>query len=410
MDHRWQPLDPLLLQYLDVNSEANFPMWVNAVLLLGVAILAAAAALLDEPRSRPAWWLIVGAGAYLSMDEAAGVHEQLAYLMEGPGGVPFLWLIPGVVLAAVGATTLVMVGRRLPRRPGLRLAGALGLYLGAAIGVEVVNAAQWLSSGESQGYQLGTFLEEGLEMVACVLAIGIIAGHLRNLAVVRRHGGLAGAVRAELPPAAPRLLAVLAVAGWLLWCVVAITVLVAITSPGRHPVENLFDIRRESSVPTWWQLMLLFLVAVACALTAAVTTAPDERKAWTAAAVAAALFSLSEGSALHEKLGVLTSIDVPEQRLNDWVPPGALLAVVAVALLSWFCRALPEPARRMLAAAVAALLLGAVAGQALTNWLVWQGQTMAAMAASLAAETLEVAGAALASYAVLSQLVAGRQT
>ncbi len=179
-----------LKTFVDIGGEANLPTWWNASLLFTVFVVAVAAAFLpwlsaeSGPRDagvRGAWLVIAAAGAYLSLDETAGLHERLATPVRSSGlDLPtYAWLVPGAVIAALGCLILFKAARRLPVPVVRRLAVALACYLTGAIGMEGVNG---LFSTRGLDMELvfaaGTTLEETLEMVACVLAITAIVDHL----------------------------------------------------------------------------------------------------------------------------------------------------------------------------------------------------------------------------------------
>jgi xanthine/uracil permease len=175
---------------VDIGGEANLPTWWNASLLFTVCVTALIAAFLPptaaESRAghrarRGAWLVVAAAGAYLSLDETAGLHERLAKPVRSSGiDLPtYAWLLPGVALAAVGCLVLVKAARRLPPRIARRLGVALGCYFAGAIGMEAVNGLfsdRWLDLPLL--FAAGTTLEESLEMVACILAITALVDHL----------------------------------------------------------------------------------------------------------------------------------------------------------------------------------------------------------------------------------------
>lgn len=185
-----------LKTFVDIGGEANLPTWWNASLLFTMFLVAVVAAFVPaltretSPRdaaTRGAWLVVAAAGAYLSLDETAGLHERLATPVRSSGlHLPtYAWLVPGAVIAAVGCLILVRAARLLPAPVVRRLGVALACYLAGAIGMEAVNG---LFSDRLLDWELvfaaGTTLEESLEMIACILAITAIVDHL----VVRLFG------------------------------------------------------------------------------------------------------------------------------------------------------------------------------------------------------------------------------
>ncbi|WP_404392416.1 hypothetical protein [Humibacillus xanthopallidus] len=182
-------LDYSLFRMVHLNREFSLPTWFNTILLMGVALLAFCARAVATDRAERRAWLVVGIGVtYLSLDEAAALHEVLPNLL-GLATTElrtFQWLGAGIVAAAVGSAVLVVVGRALQaplRRPLL-----LGLvaYGAGALGVEFVTGYIELAYPSPRAVvEHGlkpalVVLEEGLEMLACVWVIGHLATHLES--------------------------------------------------------------------------------------------------------------------------------------------------------------------------------------------------------------------------------------
>ncbi len=83
----------------------------------------------------------------------------------------FAWLIPGVVIAAAGATLLWVWSSRQPRftRRGLRV--AVVLYGLGAVVVEAIGGIVYRRFGIDGRYRAVAGLEELLEMTACIVAL-----------------------------------------------------------------------------------------------------------------------------------------------------------------------------------------------------------------------------------------------
>lgn len=172
------PLDEAK-EFVDIGAEANLPTWWNSALLSLVAALAATSALTAHGRTRFSWTVIAAAAAYLSLDEAARLHERLARPLVATGlDTPtYPWLALGAVVGIAGATVLIFAGRSLPRETGRRLALGLGCYGAGALGVEAFNG--WMrQNGPDYVFSAGLILEEGLEMLGCIIAAGAIADYL----------------------------------------------------------------------------------------------------------------------------------------------------------------------------------------------------------------------------------------
>lgn len=143
--------------------------------LVGATALVAAA--LDRrrgsKRSTVAWILVATAGTYLSIDEAAGLHERLGRLTNSGGIDPptYAWVIPGSLFAAVGAAALVVAGRALPSPTGPRLGVALLTYGIGAVGLEAVGGWVRDHGGLDWLFTMVITAEESFEMGAAAYAV-----------------------------------------------------------------------------------------------------------------------------------------------------------------------------------------------------------------------------------------------
>jgi len=156
--HRFVPVEGWK-ELADIGAEANVPTWWNATLLIMVAILTIVAAEVARgsgPAVRRAWWVVAAGATYASIDETVGLHERLAGPVESAGiNVPtYAWILPGVVIAVAGAAVL------------------------AAVGVEAVNGWSRDRNWDTT-YTIGTIIEEGVEMAACVYAAATIVDAFR---------------------------------------------------------------------------------------------------------------------------------------------------------------------------------------------------------------------------------------
>jgi len=179
--HYVTPLDEAK-EFVNIGGEANLPTWWNASLLFLVTTLAATAAFMAEGRRiRVSWSVIAAAAAFLSLDEAVALHERLARPLADARiwAVTYPWLVLGVVVALVGSAVLILAGRSLPRATANRLAIALGCYALGALGLEAFTG--WIKNhGPEILFSIGMFAEEGLEMLACIIAALAVLDYLLN--------------------------------------------------------------------------------------------------------------------------------------------------------------------------------------------------------------------------------------
>ena len=199
--HQYVTPIPRLKSVFNMNGEANVPTWWNSALLGTIGFAALVARAFESERlARRAWLVVAAAGMVLSLDEIASLHERLGEPVREIGiEVPtFAWLVPGVVIAAALFVVLVALGRGLPPRTRRWLFLALVCYLGGAVGVEAINGTQ-RGADRLISYWIGTTVEETVEMVACIIAIGAIAQVIADQWALRvAQPGLGDPIRLEL--------------------------------------------------------------------------------------------------------------------------------------------------------------------------------------------------------------------
>lgn len=175
-----------------VGTDFNVPTWFSSVLLLACAAALAVAALTRPARARDFrfWIALAVLFTYMSMDEAAGLHELAirplraalaarfgASSVEGYLHLP--WVIPfGLFALAVFAAALPFL-TRLPGRTSARFIFAGGVYLSGAMGVETLGAPYVAALGlEDWTVTMILTAEEALEMLGALLFFHAILCHL----------------------------------------------------------------------------------------------------------------------------------------------------------------------------------------------------------------------------------------
>lgn len=153
----------LLRQIFDVDEEDSFPTWFSAFLLLLTSVVSAANAKRESQQRGPnaVSWTALGIGfLLLSIDEIAGMHETLNSL-----DLPFSWTVPGAIAAAFAGGVFLPFLLRLPRGIAIRFVVGGVVYLGGALGVEVLTDP-YLENDElnTLAYNLWTAVEEFMEM------------------------------------------------------------------------------------------------------------------------------------------------------------------------------------------------------------------------------------------------------
>lgn len=173
----------ILLTYMaglfDLGTEANVPTWFATVTLAFLAAAFALAAVLSRAAGSPAVRFVVLAAvaAWLSLDEAAVLHEQLGRVTDGLrslfGRLPtFSWVVPGAALGVTAGAALLWFGRDLPHQLRNRLVVAGALFLLGAVVVEAISGLVVEYHGyENLLYLVVNTVEEALEIAGTLLAL-----------------------------------------------------------------------------------------------------------------------------------------------------------------------------------------------------------------------------------------------
>ena len=181
-----------LTQFFDVGIEDNIPTIYSVVALVfaGVACLLTWAITRAVGAKDPIYWFFLGVVmVFLGFDEGATIHETIGSWVKrnyhGEGYFRWLWVVPYGVLTAWFAAAYFPFLMRLPKktRLGLILSGAI--FVGGAIGVEMISAAEYEAAKEagirSLKYYLLYSLEEFMEMFGIALFIYYVLDYLASL-------------------------------------------------------------------------------------------------------------------------------------------------------------------------------------------------------------------------------------
>ena len=165
-----------LFGFFDVGSEANLPSYFSALnLLLASCLLALVAGHKrgETPNLTRYWIVLASIFLYMSIDEAATIHEHFGRLYEA-AGAPFPvfeshpWLPIGIVLSmAIGAFFAPFL-LKIPRALAFRLILAGVIFLVGAIGFEFIGALMFYLEYATRAdliYDLRRIGEEGCEMI-----------------------------------------------------------------------------------------------------------------------------------------------------------------------------------------------------------------------------------------------------
>ena len=163
------------VQLLSLNGDQNVPTWYSSCMLFVCAGLLAIIAAATPANGYKFHWAILSIiFLYLSADEAASIHEKagslLATFINTGDFSHYLWVLLYGPLVVVFALAYRGFLSRLPPNARRLFFTAGLLYVGGALGMEVVDGLYAVSYGRSSfGYFLLTQVEEVLEMLGVIV-------------------------------------------------------------------------------------------------------------------------------------------------------------------------------------------------------------------------------------------------
>lgn len=190
-----------LLPMLFVGKDDSLPAWYSSVILLLCSVLLAGTArVVRRPDGRGAtgWAVLSVIFLYLAVDEGISIHEKLSPLgrvmLRGAGldsgVVSRAWVVPGAIFALVVALAFLGFLLRLPPRTRNLFVVAGGIFVGAAIGMEVATDAYVYLRGGPPNLTVADnvmrtvilpHIEELLEMLGVTVFVYALLAHAGGL-------------------------------------------------------------------------------------------------------------------------------------------------------------------------------------------------------------------------------------
>jgi hypothetical protein len=183
--------DPKIFRYtkkLYLDRETSIPTYYSSLLLLISAVLFALIARLKQLSNssyKYHWILLSVIFLLMSVDETASLHEQLnkpMRLMFNPSGILlFAWVIVAIPLVILFLIAYLRFFFHLPRKTKILFALATGLYIGGAIGFELIGAGLVSQSGfHNLIYFIIAIIEESMEIVGLLFLIYALLDYLSS--------------------------------------------------------------------------------------------------------------------------------------------------------------------------------------------------------------------------------------
>lgn len=182
------PFTNYLAKAFSVDYERNIPTAYSVLALLLSSILLGAIAHtknLDSDRYKKHWKILSFIFLYMALDEAVQVHEQLINpmraLLNATGFLYFTWIVPIGCLVAIFLLSYTKFLFHLPTSTRNLFVTASVLYIGGAIGMEMLGGYQAYTSGTyNLSYLIIVTFEELLEMLGIVIFIHALMSYINK--------------------------------------------------------------------------------------------------------------------------------------------------------------------------------------------------------------------------------------
>ncbi|MBW4493952.1 MAG: hypothetical protein KME26_12870 [Oscillatoria princeps RMCB-10] len=176
------------LKLFNLDRELNYPSWYASFTLAFCSLLLAAIASAkkrDGDRYFRHWKNLSLIFLFLSVDEAMSIHEllisrELRHLLHAGGIFYYIWVIPATIFVAVVGLSYLKFLIHLPQQIRLLFMVAGGVYVGGALGMEMVSGYWTDFYGKNNlNYALITSAEECLEMAGVAVFIHALLSYMR---------------------------------------------------------------------------------------------------------------------------------------------------------------------------------------------------------------------------------------
>ena len=191
-----------LINLFHLDKERNIPTTFSTLLLLSAAALLWFIRTHEKAqgsRDVSKWTVLAIGFVYMAMDEFGHIHELL--IVRGQhllgdralGIFYYAWVIPAIVLVLVLAVFFIGFLRRLPARTGLVFSVAAMLFIGGAIGIEMLEGRHDELYGEQDlTYIVYVIVEESLEMAGVIVFIHALLQYIADRHEWLRHSTMMG--------------------------------------------------------------------------------------------------------------------------------------------------------------------------------------------------------------------------
>ncbi len=171
-----------LLRMFNLDMEANLPTLFSSSILFFSAFLFYLLSKVSQSKKskdRPFWLGLSFIFTFLAFDESIKIHEVVGDLtekfVEANGYINYPWVIPYAILVFVLGLFYIRFFWQMERKIFFQFIGAAVMYVGGAIGFELLGANEaGLHGADTVTYSVYSTIEESLEIFGVIFLIKIL--------------------------------------------------------------------------------------------------------------------------------------------------------------------------------------------------------------------------------------------
>lgn len=176
-----------IITMFNTAAEGNLPTYYSSFLLLFSALLLFIITIKERTLKSKyfAYWALLTFGfIYLSMDEMLVLHESISSFIRavteysGNGVLKSPWVILGAITVVIIFLIFIKFILHLDRKTRYFFLAAGVLYVGGAIGFEIIENLYAEAHGQNLIYSMLQNLEEGMEMAGIIVFIYGLLGYM----------------------------------------------------------------------------------------------------------------------------------------------------------------------------------------------------------------------------------------
>ena len=174
------------VRLFNINRESSIPTWYASSLLLVASGLLGIVAYTKRTNREPYWRYWLGLAfifLYISIDEASAIHEiftePVQGLMNTSGPLYFAWMVVFIPLVLLFGLVYFRFWLNLPARIRTLFFLAGAIYVGGAVGIEMIGSNKWyVDGGTSLLYSAIGTVEVFCEMLGVITLIYAVATYM----------------------------------------------------------------------------------------------------------------------------------------------------------------------------------------------------------------------------------------